>query len=139
MLRKGKLFGLLGKIEALTVRDAVLSAIFARLLWKWRSEYLRASASREGRPLKPLVVQAKDAPSWLTEDQPDIKSGYRRPCGMATCVCSCGCGHNESFNVWSHYVAAIWFLRQYRHNRKLPRWVALAAGCLYVVYVKFLI
>jgi adiponectin receptor len=114
-------------IEGSTLRDALVSAGVARLAWKWW-------LSRQESPAKTShVTTADEVPGWLKEDSPDIAGGYRKPCSPAACLCSCGCCHNETFNIWSHYVPAIWFLRSAARNQKLPRYVALAAGSLFAI------
>lgn len=76
-------------------------------------------------------------PAWLTEDErltgSPLLSGYRRPTSACGCFCSCGCAHNETFNIWSHWVAALWFARNYARTRGSTRYVAAAAAALFTV------
>lgn len=71
---------------------------------------------------------------------PFIYTGYREERGsLFACLCSCGQIHNETFNIWSHYIAALYFLNAYTHHAYYSqhtnpsRFVALAAGTLFSV------
>ena len=93
-----------GRVEVLTCRDALISAAVARMAWKWWS------SRQPGGGKAALITTSDNVPKWLVADQKYIKTGYRRPCSVTASLCSCGCCHNETYNIWSHVVASIWFV-----------------------------
>ena len=65
---------------------------------------------------------------------PNVKSGYRKVTPSCLfCACSCGCGHNEICNVWTHVFASLYYYNSFKqHNPSWPsRWVALGGACLF--------
>ncbi|CAG8710234.1 12300_t:CDS:2, partial [Acaulospora morrowiae] len=56
---------------------------------------------------KALTCGFADLPSWL-QDNSDIHTGYRRPTfSYIKCIQSLFYLHNESVNIWSHFVGAV--------------------------------
>ena len=136
------------------LRDVLISGLVSRAAWKWWQSNTEGIAAKAAKPAAaatdtddaekrtqslPLVLPLDHPaiPSWLTEDErltgSPLLSGYRRPTSVCGCFCSCGCAHNETFNIWSHWVAALWFARNYARTRGPTRYVAAAAAALFSV------
>lgn len=73
-------------------------------------------------PMQNLFLQAEDynmqysqVPSYFQEAF--ILTGYRRP-GLTVVECwrSMLCLHNETVNIWTHFIAALWFWKQAIHH-----------------------
>ena len=90
--------------------------------WKGYCKY-------HGLEKRDVVKEREKVPSWIW-DSDYIMRGYRveRP-SVCFCLCSCGCVHNESCNVWSHFIAALWFANAawFTEANAPPRAVAMAA------------
>jgi len=83
--------------------QGILSVCCARIAWKlWKKR-------KYGNDATSMTFFKWEVPSWLVYNS-HIKGGYRRQCNLCECACSCGTLHNETFNVWSHYMAALWFI-----------------------------
>ena len=140
--------------DGTVLRDILISGLVSRAAWKWWQSNNEGSAAEstaatatdtddvtekrctEALPLV-LPLDHPAIPAWLTEDErltgSPLLSGYRRPTSACGCFCSCGCAHNETFNIWSHWVAALWFARNYARTRGSTRYVAAAAAALFTV------
>lgn len=76
-----------------------------------------------------VVKERAKVPSWIW-DSDHIMHGYRAERrSVWFCLCSCGCVHNETCNIWSHLIGASWFANSFwlTEVNAPPRAVALAA------------
>jgi hypothetical protein len=79
------------------------------------------------------VTTIEKAPEWMVDNH-KIISGYRRNMGLLGCASSAGGAHNETFNIWSHAFAAMYFLNAFmQSHRGRARWQALGAAYLFSV------
>ena len=132
-------------VRRLVLRDTLGSAVVARAAWLWHQKRYgsgSSSSSSSSSSPSPLIVTKDEVPDWLRDNE-YLETGYRQ--GDCTCLdslCSCGSGScNETFNVWSHYVGALWFWRIFFLSDKLrntpgtsaPRFSALAAAVLFSI------
>lgn len=65
-----------------------------------------------------------------------VKHGYRKSNKNLTyCICSSGCMHNETCNIWTHIFAALYFFNCYLNHpqESMSKFVALAAGLLFAI------
>lgn len=54
------------------------------------------------------LLNQSEAPAYMREDS--ITSGYRRKLSYGACVISCFVLHNETINIWSHFIGFMVFL-----------------------------
>lgn len=56
------------------------------------------------------LITFDELPKW-SQDNPHIQSGYRQIShSTSTCLHSCFQIHNETFNIWSHFIPCILFI-----------------------------
>lgn len=122
------------RVLSLTARQTMFAGVCAVIAWR---AYIRYRKSRSAKPSGssffhlPFTTDKK-APDWMVERH--IVSGYRRSMDVVGCASSAGGVHNETFNIWSHAFAALWFLNAFfRSHKGNARWQALAGATLFSV------
>jgi predicted membrane channel-forming protein YqfA (hemolysin III family) len=71
---------------------------------------------REAVTVYTRLLSQGEAPSYNTRGYPFVGRGYRPKLTLLGCLRSLFTLHNESFNIWSHLVAAVMFARLARQR-----------------------
>ncbi|PQE23300.1 hemolysin-III family protein [Rutstroemia sp. NJR-2017a BBW] len=91
----------------------------------WEMEFISDTASKVGRAGRPALLSFDEMPEWFRRESNQwILHGYRPISGSAhTSFCSWLYIHNESVNIYSHFIPAVfflfgeWYIKQYLTSR----------------------
>ncbi|CAH0368325.1 unnamed protein product [Pelagomonas calceolata] len=76
-----------------------------------------------GWATKKKVVRAQDVPDGY-ETMPFVQSGYRVGYDSCGCITSIFEVHNETINIWTHWLGALWFAYLIRVDSSTSTWDA---------------